>query len=73
MPGMDRPLNRHEIAHVLRGIHDAPPGIPSTITSTALSATVNGLALWCDQDDVERARAQVVRANAPDLRSFIRH
>lgn len=69
MPVTDRPLSRHEIAQVLHGIHDAP-NIPPAITSTALSATVNGLALWCNLEDVERARASVSDVHA-DLRRFL--
>lgn len=62
MPGMDRPLTRTEIAHVLHGIHDTPT-VPSSITATALSATTASLELWCNLDDVELAKAQLFTAS----------
>lgn len=63
----DRPLNDSEIAQILSGIASAP--CPPSVTHLALSATVNGLALWCDTDQVERAHANITpRA---DLSRFI--
>lgn len=65
----ERSLTRNQIASILSAMADTPPTVPAHVRQLAMTATIDGLSLWCDVEDVLSASAKF--QPALDLRAFV--